>query len=326
MKKMKFVLAALFAVAVAGTVTAQSVSDIQAKFTEAAAATSARDYVKATALFEEVIDLGLDVEGADAFVLGAKKTLPDVIMRNAMTYAQAGKMDEALAEFTRSAELAELYGNVTVLNNARGLIGKVVLQQGANAFNTKDYATAAAIFQKGYDSNPNDMQVALYLAQSYSGLKNFEKSSEIYKNIIALEGRDARFTEAVATAKENFTLDNLERASMAAQAGDFQGAIVAVDEMLAVLPGNADALWTRLQAYNSLADYAKVIELGDETIAAQTDEIKVANANYLVGIAYNNKENAARAIQYLTKVTVGPNAAAAKTLIPELQKVAAAGK
>ena len=166
----------------------------------------------------------------------------------------------------------------------------------------------------------------MYLARSYSGLKEFDKSGEIYKHIISLEGRDARFDAAVAEAKENFTLDNLELASEKAKAGDYQGAIAVTDGMLAVLPDNAVAMMTRLQAYMSMKNYAKVIELGDATIAAQTDDVQRSGANYLVGIAYNNTENAARAITYLGKVTEGANAAAAKAMIPELQKVVASGK
>lgn len=327
MKKMKFVLAAIFAVAAAGTLFAQTpLAEVNLKFTEAASAMQAKDFVKASTLFEKVIDEGLDTAGAEALVAGAKKYLPQAIFMMGGAATQQGKLDEALGHFTKASELAELYGEVAVLNNARTWIGRTVIAQGANAFNNKDYATAAAIFQKGYDGNPNDMQVALYLAQSYSGLKEYDKSCEIYKNIIKLDGRDARFDEAVAKAKENFRLDNLERASEAAKGGDFQGAVDAMDVMLEVMPEDADAHMTRLQAYNSLKNYAKMIEIGDAAIAAQTDDAQRSNANYFVGIAYNNTENAARAIQYLTKVTAGPNAAAAKAMIPELQKVAAAAK
>jgi tetratricopeptide (TPR) repeat protein len=328
MKMLKTVLAAVFVFAAVGTISAQSpLQDVNVKFNEAVSATNAKDYVKAVTLFEQVIDEGLDVEGAEGLVTSAKATLPNVVFRSGMVQAQQGKFDDAIATLSRAAEMSELYGVVAVLNNARTALGQVVIAQGANAFNNKDYAAAATIFRKGYDANPNNIDVALYLARSYSGLKEFDKSGEIYKNIIALDGRDARYDAAVATAKENFTLDNLEKASGLAQAGDFQGAVDVADAMLAVLPDNAAAQMTRLQAYMSLKNYARVIELGDATIAAQgADEVQTAAANYLVGIAYNNTENAARAITYLGRVNAGPNAAAAKAMIPELQKVVASGK
>jgi tetratricopeptide (TPR) repeat protein len=328
MKNLKFALAAVFVFAAAGTLSAQSLlQDVNMKFQEAASAMQTKDFNKAAILFEQVIDEGLDVEGAEGLVAGAKKYLPQAVFTRGGGSFQQGKLDEALADFTRAAEMAELYGEVGVLNNARLWIGRTVIAQGASAFNNKDYATAAAVFQKGYDATPNDTDVALYLARSYSGLKEFDRSGEIYKNIIALEGRDARYDAAVATAKENFTLDNLEKASGLAQAGDFQGAADVAEGMLAVLPDNAAAQMTRLQAYMSLKNYAKVIELGDATIAAQGDDaVQASAANYLVGIAYNNTENAARAITYLGRVSAGPNAAAAKAMIPELQKVVASGK
>jgi tetratricopeptide (TPR) repeat protein len=327
MKTLKIVLAAAFMFAAVGTLSAQSpLQNLGLKYEEAAAAMKAKDFNKAATLFEQVIDEGFDIEGAEGHVVGAKKYLPLAVFTQGGMAFQQGKLDEALAIFTRAADMAELYGEVGVLNNARTWIGRTVIAQGANAFNNKDFATAAAVFQKGYEANPNDMEVAMYLARSYSGLKDFDKSGEIYKNIIALEGRDARFDAAVAEAKENFKLDNLEKASALAQAGDYQGTIAATDAMLAVLPGEPAALMTRLQAYNSMKNYAKVIEFGDETAAAQTDGVQRSNANYLIGIAYNNTENAARAITYLGHVTEGANVAAAKAMIPELQKVVAAGK
>ncbi len=220
MKKLKIVFAAVALVA-AGSVSAQTLGDLSAKLTEAADAAKAKNFAAAIPLFEEVIDKGLDVEGGDTFVAQAKQLLPTAVFQVGGSAFQGGRLDEALASFTKAAELAELYGNVSILNNARTWIGRTVLRQGADAFNAKDYATAAAIFQKGYDSNPNDTNVALNLAMSYSGLKDFAKSAEIYKNLIALGEQDERFAEAAAKARENYTLDVLEEASESAKAGSF---------------------------------------------------------------------------------------------------------
>ncbi len=320
MKKLKIVLAAaaLFA---AGTISAQDIAALNTKFTEGAAAVKAKNFAVAVPLFEQVISEGMDIEGAEAMVAGAKQALPQAIFLMGGAAFQGGRHDEALASFTKAAELAELYGNVAVLNNARNWVSRTVMAQGASAFNAKDYATAAAIFQKGYDANPGDSALGMNLAMSYSGLKEFDKSAAIYKHIIGLAAQDNRFAADAAKARENYSLDVLEKASESAKAGDYQAAIAATDELLAVMPEDAPANLTRLQAYNSLKNYAKVTELGESAATAQTTPEAVSDVWYLVGAAYQNMQNLPQAIVAYQKVTAGDNVAAAKAQIAELQKV-----
>ncbi len=316
MNKIKIALAAV-ALMVAGSVAAQ---DINAKYAEAAAAVQAKNFAVAIPLFEQVIAEGMDVEGAEALVEGAKKALPTTVYQMGGAAIQGGRHDEALAAFTKAAELAELYGNATVLNNARTWIGRTVMAQGASAFNAKDYATAAAIFQTGYDANPNDTAVAMNLAMSYSGLKDFAKSAPIYSNIIALGATDSRFEADAAKARENWSLDALEQASTALRAGDNQGAIDAADALLAVIPDAADVSRTRLEAYTSLRAYPKVVELGAATADAQTTDETRSRVWFLVGAAYQNQQNFPQAIEAYRKVTAGNDVAAARTQIAEIQK------
>ncbi|MDR2890687.1 MAG: hypothetical protein LBV18_03675 [Alistipes sp.] len=321
MKKMKFLIAAA-ALLVAGTASAQTLTEVNAQLAEAAAAIGAKDFAKAIPILETVIDTGIDIEGAENTVNTAKQTLPMALFQRGGQQFQAGSLDEALASFTTAAETAELYGNVAVLNNARKWIGNTVLKQGADAFNAKDYATSAAIFQKGYEGNPNDTTVALNLAMSYIGMGDFQKGNEVYLAVMALGEQDDRFAEAAAKAKENFVRDNLVRATEAAKAADFATTIAATDEIIAAIPDDALAHYTRLQALNSLKDYAKIIEIGDAAIAAQTADDVRSNTSFFVAAAYQNVENVAKAIEYYRQVVSGANVAAAKAQITELQKVA----
>jgi tetratricopeptide (TPR) repeat protein len=320
MNKIKIILVA-FAIIAVGNISAQSLTDINTKFSEAAAAMSAKDFTKAATLFQQVIDEGTTVEGAEEMVLGAQKYLPQAFFVQGGTAFQQGKLDEALAKFTQAAAFAEEYGQVGVLNNARTWIGRTVLKEGADAFNNKDYATAAAIFEKGYAGNPNDTGVALNLAMSYSEMGEYVKGNEVYKGIIALEGQNSRFDEAVARAKSEFTTYNLLRASNSVQDKAYEDALAATEDIIAVLPDSPEATMLRLQTYNTLKNYAKVIELGDATADAQLSDEMKSSANFLIGAAYQNTENYAKATEYYQKVTAGDNVAAAKAQIAELAKI-----
>jgi len=319
MNRLKIVLAAAALVA-AGSVSAQDLSSITAKYTEAATALQAKNYAAAAPLFEQVIDEGIDVEGAEELVAGAKNALPQAMFQIGGMAVQAKKLDEALTAFTKAAQLAELYGNTDILPKAQMWVGRTVMSQGAAAFNNKDFATAATIFQKGYDANPKDTAVAINLALSYSGMGELAKSAEIYKAVIALAAEDSRFEADAKKARDNYSIDVLAAASESAKAGDFAAAVAATDGLLAVVPENAAAQLTRVQALNSMKNYAKVVEVGEAAAAAQTTPEAASDVWFLVGAAYQNQSNWAKAIEAYRKVTAGGNAAAAKAQIPELQK------
>lgn len=321
MNKMKFVLAAA-AIIACGSAFGQDLAGLTARYGEAAEAYMAKKFAVAVPVFEEVIAAGETTEGAEQLVADSKKYLPDAIYKMGGAAFMGGKLDDALTSFTKAAGLAEEYGNVAVLNNARMWIGRTVLKQGADAFNAKDYATAATIFQKGYDSNPTDTTVAMNLAMSYIGLGEYAKGNEIYRAVMALGSQNGRFAEAAAQAKTKFTEDNTYRAVEAAKAGKFDEAIAATDDIIAALPKEANAHLTRLQAYNSLKNYAKVAELGDSAATAQTTDEARSEIWFLVGSAFTNQSNWAKAMDAYRKVAVGPNVAAAKAKIAELQKVA----
>jgi tetratricopeptide (TPR) repeat protein len=263
----------------------------------------------------------MDVDGAESLVEGAKQALPIAIFQSGGGAFQGGRLDEALAHFSKAAEMAELYGNIQILNNARTWIGRTVLRQGADAFNAKDYATAASIFQKGYEGNPNDMDVAKNLAMSYIGMGDYAKGNDIYRAMIALAETDSRFAAAAAEATTKFTEDNLFRASEAAKNENFGEAIAATDEIIATIPAEPIAHMIRLQAYNSQKNYARIAELGEAAATAQTTAEAISDAWYLVGAAYQNMQNLPRAIEAYGKVTTGGNVASAKAQIAELQKV-----
>jgi tetratricopeptide (TPR) repeat protein len=316
MNKFKFLLAAAALVAA----TSVSAQDVNAKYAEAAEAVKAKNYAAAVPLFEQVIAEG-DVEADGAIVSGARQALPQAVFMLGGAAFQGGKHDEALAQFTKAAELAELYGNVAYLTRAREWISRTVMAQGASAFHEKDYATAAAFFQKGYDANPNDSALAMNLALSYSGLKDFAKSAPIYKKVIEMAAADSRFEADAAKARENWSLDVVEQASESAKSGEYQDAVNATDSLLSIVPTDAAVSLTRIQVYNMMKNYGKVVELGESAAAAQTTPEAASDVWYLVGAAYQNQQNLPQAIAAYGKVTAGENVAAAKTQITELNKV-----
>ena len=299
MKKLFLSVAALFAVCI---VSAQE--GVVASYNKGAEMLQSKNYPEAAKLFQKVIDEGMASEDATELncVETAKKYLPTCYQGMGTRAAAQGNYDEAIANLSKAAEVAELYGNVAALKKANTILAKVYQAQGGTAFNNKDYAAAAEIFAKGYAADP----------------KNTHKGMEILEKVAGMQG--PKFEADAAEANRLLTLYTNNRVAELQTANDQDGIIAMADKMLEQNPANALAQKIRLQAYLTKKDYAKVIELGEAAAAAQPDETEKSDVYFILGAAYNAKEMKPQAIEALKKVTAGDNVAAAQKSVAELSK------
>ena len=312
---MKKIFVSAVALMAALTLSAQDVTTI---FNEAGAAFNAKDFAGAAAKFEQVIDLGIDNDEVASQVATAKATLPKCYYYLGGAAIKSQNYDEALKQFSRSAELAELYGDMTQMSKSNGWVAKIYQIQGGDAFNNKDYVTAASVFEKGYKADPDNTAMALNLAMSYCEMGEYEKGMDIYEAIAAKT--HPKYAEDVATAKEMMALYTNNKVAELQQAGDFDGIITMADAQLEKNPASALFQKVRLQAYSGKKDYAKVIELGQAAADAQTDEEDRSLMYYVLGAAYNAREMRDQAIAAFQKVTAGEAAENARAALAELQK------
>ena len=312
---MKKIFVSAVALMAALTLSAQNVTRI---FNEAGAAFNAKDFAGAAAKFEQVIDLGIDNDEVASQVATAKATLPKCYYYLGGAAIKSQNYDEALKQFSRSAELAELYGDMTQMSKSNGWVAKIYQIQGGDAFNNKDYVTAASVFEKGYKADPDNTGMALNLAMSYCEMGEYEKGMDIYEAIAAKT--HPKYAEDVAQAKEMMALYTNNKVAGMQQAGDFDGIITMADAQLEKNPASALFQKVRLQAYSGKKDYAKVIELGQAAADAQTDEEDRSLMYYVLGAAYNAREMRDQAIAAFQKVTAGEAAENARAALAELQK------
>ena len=304
-----------------------SAQDLTAAYNEGAAAYGQKNFAAAAAAFEKVIDEGVDSEDPSAanMVATAKATLPKCYFMLGGAGVKGKNYDAALNNFTKSADLAELYRDMQQAAKAKQWVAKIYQIQGGEAFNSKDYTTAAGVFEKGYAADPDNTGMALNLAMSYCELfmnggdmAQYEKGMDVYEAVAAKT--HPKYAEDAAKAKEMITLYTNNMVAKLQEANDYDGIIAAADGMLAKNPANAVAQKVRLQAYASKKDYAKVIELGKEAADAQTDEEDKSIVYLTLGAAYNAKEMKAQAIEAFKQVTAGPAVESAKAALAELNK------
>ena len=318
----------LLAVALFGFTAAFAQSDVLTVAQEANDALGAKNYAKAAELLEKVIADGSASEDEAVLeqVNSAKKNLPIAYFRVGQSAAsaaqkltdaaaQSAKYDEAVAALDKAMATGTTYKVVAAVNNAKRMKGMVYSAQAAAPFNGGDFAKAAELFAKAYEADNTNNSAALNLAESYFKMDKYAEGVKVCTEIAALPAGQKN-DAAIAQAKAKINQYTNNKIATLQQANDFDG-IIAMAESIA-----DEALKQKVlvQAYFLKKDYDKVIEIGEAAAALQTDPADQSAVYFNLASSYNAKENKAKAIETLKKVTAEPYATPAKAAVAELSK------
>lgn len=317
MKTLKFFVLSLVLLCGTTTLYAQTIDDAAAKYTAGVQKLQAKDFAGAAALLEEGMNIGFDLgdEGLD-ITKEIQGLLPKVYLQAGVAQLRSKNFEGALKELNTSYELADLYGDVMTTRQAGRIISGTYQMQGAEAFNSKDYATALESFSKGYEKDPSNIKLALQTAKTYAELGQLETALGIYNDIIKTGESNSKFEAEAAEAKADVTSYVLVAASAAAEAKDLDKVL----ELAALAPSSPEVALMSIQVANNLTKYEVIVEKAEAAAALQTDPAVASDIYYMLGIAQTNLKNYDKAKAALAKVTAGGNVADAKKLISELNK------
>ena len=311
---MKKLFTTVVALMCATTLFAQT--DVVATFSQGLANAKAGNFAEAIGQFQEVIDTSWDIEEPDAnqqkAIAGSKKFVVTCYNKLGIAAYNEKNFEEAIANFTEAANLAELYEDVAAMNKNQAYVGQMYEAQGAEAFNSEDYATAIAVFSKGYEADPRNTTMALNLAESYFKSDMYQDGMSVCAKIMKLNAD--KFAEAIAAAQAKMDMYTNNEVAKLQMANDYDG-IIAMAERL---DDAAMAAKITMQAYYGKKDFNKMIELASAALEAQVTDEGRSDINYLLGVAYNEKEMFEQAIATMKLVTAGNNVANAQAVITAL--------
>ena len=303
-------------VALMGATSLFAQSDIVALFSQGLGNAKTGNFTEAIAQFQEVIDASWDIEEPDAnqqkAIAGSKKFLVTCYNKLGVAAFNAKNYDEAIENFTMAADTAEMFDNVVDMNKNRTYVGQMYQAKGADAFNSEDYATAIAVFSKGYEADPRNTEMALNLAESYFKSDMYQEGMKICTKISQLNAE--KFGEAIAAAQAKMDMYTNNQVAKLQMANDYDGIIAMAEQ----LDDAAMAAKITMQAYYGKKDFNKMIELATAALEAQVTDEGRSDINYLLGVAYNEKEMFDQAIAAMKNVTAGNNVANAQAVIEAL--------
>jgi tetratricopeptide (TPR) repeat protein len=306
----------LTVVALLGATTLFAQTDIVATFQQGAANAKSGNLEEAIEQLNTVIDEYYNLDEPDAnqekaFAMAKSYIVKCYNMLGGRAY-NAKDYDTAVEYFTSAADNAELFDNIAEANKNRQFVGKCYEAKGATAFNEGDYATAIEVFSKGYAADKRNTAMALNLAESYFKSDMYQEGMKICSEIAALNAD--KFGEAIAEANAKMNMYTNNEVAKLQMANDYDGIIAMAEQ----LPDAAMAQKVIMQAYYGKKDFAKMIEHAAVALEAQTTDEGRSDINYLLGVAYNEKEMFDQAIAAMKKVTAGNNVANAQAVITAL--------
>ena len=306
----------LTVVALLGATTLFAQTDIVATFQQGAANAKSGNLEAAIEQLNTVIDEYYNLDEPDAnqekaFAMAKNYIVKCYNMLGGRAY-NAKNYDTAVEYFTAAADNAELFDNTAEANKNRQFIGKCYEAKGATAFNDGDYATAIEVFSKGYAADKRNTAMALNLAESYFKSDMYQEGMKICTKIAGMNAE--KFAEAIAAAQEKMHMYTNNEVAKLQIANNYDGIIAMASE----LEDTAMAAKITLQAYYGKKDFNKMIELSESALAAQTTDEGRSDIYYLLGVAYNEKEQFDQAIAAMKNVTAGTNVANAQAVITAL--------
>ena len=299
-----------------GATTLFAQTDVVATFQQGVANAKTANYTEAIAQFQDVIDAGWDIDEPDAnqqrAIAVSKKFIVTCYNKMGVAAINAKEYEAAVANFTEATNLAELYEDVAAMNKNRTLIGQVYEVQGADAFNANDYATAIAVFSKGFEADPRNTSMALNLAESYFKSDMYQEGMKVCTKIASLN--PDKYAEAIAEAQSKMDMYTNNEVAKLQMANDYDGIIAMAEQLDDV----AMAAKITMQAYYGKKDFNKMIELSTAALEAQTTDEGRSDIYYLLGVAYNEKEQFDQAVAAMKNVVAGNNVANAQAVIAAL--------
>lgn len=322
MTKVKALFFSLILLCGVTSVHGQSVQEAGAKFEEA------RELVKANKLVEAIASLEKSIEIADqvtddesSITLGdaAKKLLSQLHLKQGVDFIKAKSFDNAIASFGKAEEIASMYGIGDVRRQASRLGSSAYLAKGIDLFNNKNYAESLEVFKKGYEQDSKNIKLVLFTAQAYAETGDLDKAADMFKQVIDAGKENSKYAEDAKSAQGYLSTYFLVEAQEDAAANNLDKVIVSVNKVLVIDPANSVANLMPIQVANNLKKYDVVISRGEEALKNVTDEATLSNINLLLGVAYQNMDNKAKALSALAKVT-GDKAPEAKAIIADINK------
>jgi tetratricopeptide (TPR) repeat protein len=306
------VLAILAGVLLAGTLSAQTLTEVINEFNTGVEKVNAQEYVSALEHFNQVLTLA-EVVGDEAndMKAQAEQLIPSTYYRQATTYMKRKQYDNAIPNLEKTVETATLYNNnEDISKKAAGYLPQLYMRQGNQEWKNKNYDAAIEYFDKVLAVNPNVYQACQGKGMVYMEQDKTEEMLKCFNN--AKEGAAAK-NDTKTIEQVNGVIDSYynkfiteEMEMVDPEENDYTYVVEACENALAANPTNPRALYHLAIVANKSVEYDKAIEYAQQAIQYEKEPVWISAINFELGSAYQNTADYDKACETLRKVTEEP--------------------
>ncbi len=315
MKKLILVLAT--ALLSAGIMSAQDLAQATEMYNNGANALTTGDKKSALEYFQKAYEMGKAIgDEAEELVKNCKQAIPTVMLSMAKELSNNKEYDNALERLQAAITVAKDFAVSEVEEEATSLLPQIELMKDMDAandaFNAKDLAGAAALYNKVLEADPSNGPASIRLVQC---LANAGKIDEAKAALATAEanGQGENAKKVIGGALLKVAASDLKEKKFAEALAN----AVQVNDYME----NAQAYLVAGQASQQLKKNADAIKYFEQYLAAAPDA-KNANAiTFTVGALYQGAGNKAKALENYKKVVNDPKLGVqAKQMIDALSK------
>ena len=291
MKKIaKIFAAAVIALSLGVAANAQDLNQATELYNNAATALNEGNNAGALEGFQKALEMSsaLGEEGA-ALAADCKGIIPKILLQMGKEAANAKDMDKAIELLGQAEKLGAEYGQAEVAESAKELVPQLYLAEGNSLLNEKNFAGAAAMYQKVLDINGENGVAWLRLGMAKGNSGDVEGA-------IAAYTKASEFGQKDAADKQ---LGNIygKAAQAAYKAKNFAGTLENV------LKANEYG-FTKLNVYGGMAAFN--LKKYDQAISLMEGDAS-ANAKYYLARSYEAKGDNAKACENYKAITSDKN-------------------
>ncbi len=319
---MKFrVLAILAGVLVAGSLSAQTLTDVINEFNTGVEKLNNQEYEVSLEHFNQVLAMAGTVgDEANDMKLQAEKQIPATYYRQATTFLKRKQYDNAIPYLEKTVETASLYNNNEEISKKAGnYLPQLYVREGNREWKNKSYDAAIAYFDKALAMNENLYQAyqgkgMVYLDQDETDmmLESFAKAKEG-----ALAKNDTktinRVNGVIDSYYNRFITEEMEMVDP--EENDYTYVVEACENALGANPNNPRALYHLAIVSNKTEQSEKAIEYTEKALLYEKEAIWISAINFELGSAYQSTSQYDLACEALKKVTEDPFLARAEKKI-----------
>lgn len=315
MKKLILVLAT--ALLSAGIMSAQDLAQATEMYNNGANALTTGDKKSALEYFQKAYEMGKAIgDEAEELVKNCKQAIPTVMLSMAKELSNNKEYDNALERLQAAITVAKDFAVSEVEEEATSLLPQIELMKDMDAandaFNAKDLAGAAALYNKVLEADPSNGPASIRLVQC---LANAGKIDEAKAALATAEanGQGENAKKVIGGALLKVAASDLKEKKFAEALAN----AVQVNDYME----NAQAFLVAGQASQQLKKNADAIKYFEQYLAA-APTAKNANAiTFTVGALYQGAGNKVKALENYKKVVNDPKLGVqAKQMIDALSK------